>query len=57
MHWEGAAEKEAEEQSKKGGVEADTEENKGELPREWVIENFQLQDNPIIKTTPKLVRS
>ena len=54
MHQEGAAEKEAEERSKKGGVDADTEENKGELSREWVIENFRLQDNPIIKNNPEV---
>ena len=40
MQREGAAEKEVEEWSRKGNIDADSEGNQEELPREWVIENF-----------------
>ena len=44
MHQEGIAEKEG----------LHTNADKEELSRDWVIENFQLQDNPIIKNNPEV---
>ena len=54
MRREGTAEKEAEKRSRKRGPDADADEDKEELSREWVIENFRLQDNPIIKNNPEV---
>ena len=54
MQKEGAAEKEVEERSKKRNGDVDSEETQEELSREWVIENFWLQDNPIIKNNPEV---
>ena len=34
--------------------DVDSEGKPEELPREWVIENFRLQDNPIIKNNPEV---
>ena len=54
MQKEGAAEKEVKERSKKRNGDVDSEETQEELSREWVIENFWLQDNPIIKNNPEV---
>ena len=54
MRQEGTAEKEAEKHSRKRGSDADAEDDKEELSRDWVIENFRLQDNPIIKNNPEV---
>ena len=54
MQKEGAAEKEVKERSKKRNGDVDSEETQEELSREWVIENFRLQDNPIIKNNPEV---
>ena len=50
---EGLLEQEAEENSRRGS-KVDADNDKEELSREWVIENFRLQDNPIIKNNPQV---
>ena len=53
MHQEGLLEQEAEKNSRRGS-KVDADNDKEELSREWVIENFRLQDNPIIKNNPQV---
>ena len=52
MCQEGIAEKEIEKDSEPRG--ADTNEDKEELSREWVMENFRLQNKPILRNNPKV---
>ena len=47
MRRKGLLEQEAE-KNRRRGSKVDADNDKEELSREWVIENFRLQDNPII---------